>query len=141
MTLSLALPPLPLLQHRASVKGFVSLQFLNPKTAGRIPWTSDQPVASPRTIQIQNKHTQISMPCVGFKPTTPAFERAKTIHALDWAATVIGDAHKALAMLLLLFINCNWAKTTKRGALSINNFLCAQARFIQWVSRKAKRLI
>jgi hypothetical protein len=31
----------------------------------------------------QNKRTQTSMPRVGFEPTTPAFELAKTIHALD----------------------------------------------------------
>jgi hypothetical protein len=31
------------------------------------------------------------MPRVGFEPTIPAFERPKTIHALDRAATVIGD--------------------------------------------------
>jgi hypothetical protein len=32
------------------------------------------------------------MPEVGFKPTIPVFERAKTVHALDRAATVIGNA-------------------------------------------------
>jgi hypothetical protein len=30
------------------------------------------------------------MPLVGFETTIPAFERAKTVHALDRAATVIG---------------------------------------------------
>jgi hypothetical protein len=30
------------------------------------------------------------MPRVGFEPTTPVFQRAKTVHALDRAATVIG---------------------------------------------------
>jgi hypothetical protein len=30
------------------------------------------------------------MPRVGFEPTIPAFERAKTVHALDRATTVIG---------------------------------------------------
>jgi hypothetical protein len=32
---------------------------------------------------------------VGFEPTIPVFERAKTVHALDRAATVIGitDLH------------------------------------------------
>jgi hypothetical protein len=30
------------------------------------------------------------MPRVGFEPTIPMFERAKTVHALDRAATVIG---------------------------------------------------
>jgi hypothetical protein len=38
----------------------------------------------------QNKRTQTSMPRVGFQPTIPVFELAKTIHALDSAATVIG---------------------------------------------------
>jgi hypothetical protein len=36
--------------------------------------------------QTQNKRT----PLVGLKPTIPSFERAKTVHALDLAATVIG---------------------------------------------------
>jgi hypothetical protein len=67
----------------------------------------DKPVARPLPIQTQNKHTQISMPCVGFEPMTPAFERAKTVHALDDAATVMGETNKAVAMLLD-------AKTTKR---------------------------
>jgi hypothetical protein len=31
------------------------------------------------------------MPRVGFETTTPAFKRAKTVHALDRAATVIGS--------------------------------------------------
>jgi hypothetical protein len=30
------------------------------------------------------------MPCVGFEPTIPEFERAKTVHALDCVATVVG---------------------------------------------------
>jgi hypothetical protein len=30
------------------------------------------------------------MPWVGSEPTIPAFEQAKTVHALDRAATVIG---------------------------------------------------
>jgi hypothetical protein len=30
------------------------------------------------------------MPRVGFEPKIPVFERAKTVHALDRAATVIG---------------------------------------------------
>jgi uncharacterized membrane protein len=30
------------------------------------------------------------MPLVGFEPMTPVFEQAKTVHALDRAATVIG---------------------------------------------------
>jgi hypothetical protein len=56
--------------------------------------TGDQPVARPllthRTAQIQNKRIQTSMHEVGFEPTIPVFERAKTVHALDRAANVIG---------------------------------------------------
>jgi hypothetical protein len=43
-----------------------------------------------RTTQTQNKRRQTSMPLVGFELTIPVFERAKTIHALNRAATVIG---------------------------------------------------
>jgi hypothetical protein len=57
----------------------------------------DQPVARPlpthRTTQTQNKRTQTSMPWVEFEPTIPAFERAKTVHVLDRAATVIGKRY------------------------------------------------
>jgi hypothetical protein len=53
----------------------------------------DHPVARPlpthRTTQTRNKGTQTSMPQVGFEPTIPVFEWAKTVHALDSAATVI----------------------------------------------------
>jgi hypothetical protein len=41
------------LEHRVSVKRFVSLQFLNPKTIGRTPWKGDQPVARPLPTQTE----------------------------------------------------------------------------------------
>jgi hypothetical protein len=67
--------------------------FLILYTVGRTAWTGDQPVARPlpihRTTQTQNKRTQISMPRVGFEPTISVFKRAKTVHALDGAATLI----------------------------------------------------
>jgi hypothetical protein len=54
----------------------------------------DQPVARPlpahRTAQTQNRRTQTFMPQVRFEPTIPVLERAKTVHASDRAATVIG---------------------------------------------------
>jgi hypothetical protein len=60
----------------------------------RTPWTGDQPVGrllpAHRTTQTQNKRKQTTMPQVGFEPTIPAFERAKTVYVLDHAATVIG---------------------------------------------------
>jgi hypothetical protein len=36
------------------------------------------------------------MPQVGFEPMIPVLERAKTVHALDRAATVIGNIHLLL---------------------------------------------
>jgi hypothetical protein len=33
---------------------------------------------------------------VGFEPTIPGFERAKTVHALDRAVTVIGKSVKII---------------------------------------------
>jgi hypothetical protein len=78
-----------------SVCDFIALfQFLNLYTVGRTPWTGVQPVvrllSTHRTTRTQNKHTQTSMPKIGFEHTTPVFEREKTVHALDRAATVIG---------------------------------------------------
>jgi hypothetical protein len=64
--------------------------FLILYTVGRSPWTGDQPVARPLPTYTQNKRTQTSMPRVGFKPTIPVFERAKTIHAPHRAAAVTG---------------------------------------------------
>jgi hypothetical protein len=68
--------------------------FLIPYTVGSAPWTGNQPVARPlpthRTTETQNKYTQTYMPWLGFEPTIPAFEWAKTVHVLDRAASVIG---------------------------------------------------
>jgi hypothetical protein len=69
------------------------LQFLNLYTVGRTPWTGisrSQGRSLHRTTQTQNKRTQTSMSQVGLEPTIPVFEQAKTVHALDRAATVIG---------------------------------------------------
>jgi hypothetical protein len=68
--------------------------FLILYRVGRTPWRGDQPVSRPlrahRTTKRQNKCTQTSMPCVGFELTTKDFERAKTVHAPDLSAAVIG---------------------------------------------------
>jgi hypothetical protein len=50
-----------------------------------------RPLSTYRTTRTQNKRTQTYMPLVGFEPTVPVFERAKTVHVLDRAATVIGE--------------------------------------------------
>jgi hypothetical protein len=69
-------------------------RFLILYTVGRTPWMGDQPMERPlpihKTTQTQNKHTQAFMSRVGFEPTKSVFERAKTVHALDCTATVIG---------------------------------------------------
>jgi hypothetical protein len=61
--------------------------FLIFYTVGRTPWTGISPSQNSTNTE---KRTQISMLQVGFVPTIPVFERAKTVHALDRAATVIG---------------------------------------------------
>jgi hypothetical protein len=82
--------------------------FLILYAVGRTPCTGDQPVARPlsthRTTLTQNKRTQTFMPWVGFEPTIPAFERAKTVHALDCAATVIGIPLYASVYVLAVFV-------------------------------------
>jgi hypothetical protein len=59
------------------------LGFLILYTIVSTPWTWDQPVArallSHRTIQKQIKHTQTTLPRVGFDPTIPTSGRAKKI--------------------------------------------------------------
>jgi hypothetical protein len=93
MLLSIALQPLWTLT--------AFFPFLNSYTVGRPPWTGDQPVKRPlptcRTTQTKNKRTDIHA-SKGFEPTIRAFERAKTVHTLDSAATVIG-----VFMLSLLY--------------------------------------
>jgi hypothetical protein len=58
-------------------------------TVDRTPWMEDQPVSMPlpthRATQTQNKRTETSMSRVGFQLTTPVFEWAKAVHALDLA--------------------------------------------------------
>jgi hypothetical protein len=68
-------------------------QFLNPYTVGGLLGRGISP-SQGRYLHTeqhkQNKRTQTSMPRVGFVHTTPMFERAKMVHTLDRAATVIG---------------------------------------------------
>jgi hypothetical protein len=47
---------------------------------------------------------QISMPRVGFKPTIQVFERAKMVHTLDRATTVIG-AKSVWVYINIKFLN------------------------------------
>jgi hypothetical protein len=72
------------------VRPWPLFQFFNPIHSRRTPLTGDQPVARPIHTQTQIKLTQTSMPWVGFEPTIPAFEGAKTVQTSDPAVTVIG---------------------------------------------------
>jgi hypothetical protein len=78
-------------------------------TVGRTPWTGNQPVARllpiHRTTQTHNKRKQISMPRMGFEPTIPVFEHAKTVHALDRAATVVGIWSFSVRLYVLHILN------------------------------------
>jgi hypothetical protein len=70
------------------------------------------------------------MPLVGFEPTIPVFERAKTFHALDCAATVIGTMY------------ANTTKLCRRQAEVILNHRNPNIRAIKQeaMHRKYKRL-
>jgi hypothetical protein len=77
-------------------KRFVSLQFLNLRHSVGLLGRVISPSQGRYPTQVQNKHKEISMPRVGFEPMIPAFEREKTVHALDCAATLIGFSKRAL---------------------------------------------
>jgi hypothetical protein len=122
LSLSLSLFPVaPTLEDRTNVKHFVSLHFLNPKTVGMTPWKGDQPVARllpTQETETQNKRRQTSMPWVGFEPTMPEFERAKTVHCLRprghcdqqtclWVAINTSERFNLISRgLLILKITC-----------------------------------
>jgi hypothetical protein len=66
-------------------------KFHNP-LHGRTPWMGDKSSTYTQDnththTHIQNKRTETSMPRVGFEITTPAFERMKTVYALDRATS------------------------------------------------------
>jgi hypothetical protein len=78
------------LEHRASVKRFVSLQFLNLRQSAGLLGRRISPTYLHRTTWAQNKRRQTSIPWVGFEPTIAMFVRAKTFHALSRAVSMIG---------------------------------------------------
>jgi hypothetical protein len=61
------------LEHRASVKRFVSLQFLNLRHLAEVLGRGISPSQDRYLTQTQNKHKQTSMRRVGFEPTIPVF--------------------------------------------------------------------
>jgi hypothetical protein len=62
------------------------------------------------------------MPQVGFEPTIPVFKRAKTLHALDRAATVIG----ALYIYIYTCYKYEHVLCKQKHHLRINNGQCVQ---------------
>jgi hypothetical protein len=64
------------LQHRVSVKRFVSLQFLNLRQSVGLLGQGSSPSQGRYLTRTQNKHKQTSMHWVGFEATSPVFERA-----------------------------------------------------------------
>jgi hypothetical protein len=79
------------LEHRVSVKRFVSLQFLNLRQSVRVLGRGISPSQNSYLTQTQNKHKQTSLPRLWFEPIIKAFERAKTVHTFDRAATEINS--------------------------------------------------
>jgi hypothetical protein len=61
------------LEHRTSVKCFVSLQFLNLRQTVELLGRGISPSQGRYLTQTQNKHEQTSMPWVGFEPTITVF--------------------------------------------------------------------
>jgi hypothetical protein len=93
----------PHLEQRVSVKRFVPLQSFHLRQAVGFLGRGISPVQGcylHRTTQTQNKRRQTSTPLAGYKPTIPVLKRAKTLYALDRAATVIGS--KAISRPLIL---------------------------------------
>jgi hypothetical protein len=94
------------LQHRASVKRLVSLQFLNlRKLVGPLGWgiSLSQGCYLHRTTQTHEKRRQTYMPWVGFEPTIPVFQQVKTFDALHCSAAV----NSSLPFTLFTFLGLN----------------------------------
>jgi hypothetical protein len=102
------IPVAPTLEHRTCVKRFVSLQFLNLRHSVGLLRRVISPSQGRYLTQTQNKHKQTFMPRVGFEPTIPAFERAKTVHALDCTATVIDNSYDKSQIM-------NWKGYGRKG--------------------------
>jgi hypothetical protein len=75
------------------------------------------------------------MPWVGFEPTIPVFQMAKTFHALDSTATFIGDVHSTLQLFQIKAVRCNLNNTimiinTKKKRYSLEILLSIKFHMI-----------
>jgi hypothetical protein len=102
---------------------------------------SQRPLRTHRTTQLQNNRTQTSMPLMGFEPTIPVFERAKTVHTLDRTATVIGPCILVGAQKYFWRAHCQYFRVdTDDGGntflrnvhTSISDYKESQPRTAQW---------
>jgi hypothetical protein len=75
---------------QANRETLILLQFPNLRQSVGLLGQVISPSQVAAYTETQNKRRQISMSWVVFEPTIPVFERAKTFHVLDRAATVIG---------------------------------------------------
>jgi hypothetical protein len=89
------------LEHRASVKRFVSFQFFNRRQSVGLRGRGISPSQGRYLTQTRNKRKYTSMPSVGLEPTIPVVERAKPFHASARAATVIGRLRIRTQLLFL----------------------------------------
>jgi hypothetical protein len=55
------------------------------------------------------------MPCVGFEPTIPASEQAKTVHVLDRSATVTGRFQTTKLNFLINFQSTRLKELTEQS--------------------------
>jgi hypothetical protein len=110
---SSSIPAAPTWKLRAYVKRFVSLQCFNLSQSVGLLGRGISPSQGHYLPQTQNKYRQTSMPWGGFEPTISVFERAKTFHASDRAATVIGNNSTEV------FWNTNWHLIRMNCALSL----------------------
>jgi hypothetical protein len=87
--LSVFIPVVPTwsIGHPWNASFHFSVLILDDRQDSLDEWSAHRKAAT--NTQTQNKRRQTSMPWAGLEPTTPVFERAKTFHALDRAATAI----------------------------------------------------
>jgi hypothetical protein len=82
------------------------------------------------------------MPRVGFEPTVPVFERAKTVHALDRAAAVFGKGFPRPGNIRMKVNNAKWGWSdgnrgqkayTRLLILKLMSFIVSLARSLHTV--------
>jgi hypothetical protein len=92
-------------------------QFIN-SLHSRYDSLAGMPARRTAATYTQNERTQTSMPWVGFEPAIPTFRRAKRVHAVDRAATVIGITCFSIRKLCIVPAVCIWLFRT---VLTINS--------------------